>query len=369
MIKSLKTLRTGYTTGAVAAAASKAAVLILKGVFSNTVEIPFPDGQRVNFKVNNMAVKCSSGTTTAIASVIKNAGDDPDVTNGIEIVAEAKIKSSENNIIIKGGKGVGIVTKPGLPVQVGEHAINPVPKQMIKKAVNEALEKIFSNKKKGVEIIISVIDGENIAKKTINPRLGIIGGISILGTTGIVKPLSSEAWKATISATMNVARAAGCEEIVISSGRTSEKAHIKKYALPSESYVLMGDYLKYSLLEAKIHGFKRVHICAQWAKMLKIALSSPNTHVKYGILDITKVIEFLKYFISRQGAKNINLNCKFNTARQIYEFIINNFLEYNFLFKTVCIEAKRYAKEIVKDMDIIVHLVSYEGQIISDSEI
>jgi cobalt-precorrin-5B (C1)-methyltransferase len=226
-----------------------------------------------------------------MASIIKDAGDDPDVTNGAEIKAEARHQNTDKNtlssdfcplasVLIKGGKGVGIVTRPGLPVSVGETAINPVPRKMIKEAVMEAIIQSTDNRKQNtdktnlasdlcllysglergdcpsppradtgtavesglsptsaIEITISVVNGEELAKKTLNSRLGIIGGISILGTTGIVKPISSEAWTATITSSMDVAKAMGHDEIVLSAGRTSEKAHMKKYNLPEESYV------------------------------------------------------------------------------------------------------------------------------------
>ncbi|MBI5665128.1 MAG: cobalt-precorrin-5B (C(1))-methyltransferase, partial [Nitrospirae bacterium] len=318
-----KELRSGYTTGACAAAAAKAAALLLDEQCRQSnvgarralplqveyVDIPFPDGSRVKFKIHNSKLINDNSELTARASVIKDAGDDPDVTNGAEIVAEAKLKGSGvrgqgsemTRIIINGGKGVGTITKPGLSVPIGEAAINPVPRNMIKEAVMEAITAGSGVRGQGssknesianlkslplapcplplLEITISVPNGEELAKKTLNHRLGIVGGISILGTTGIVRPVSTEAWTATIASSMDVAKAMGHKEIVISAGRSSEKAHMKKYKLPEEVYVLMGDYLEYSLKEAVKHGFKNIHLCAQWAKMVKIAMATPQTHV------------------------------------------------------------------------------------------
>lgn len=243
-----KGLRSGYTTGACAAAAAKAAAMLLMsselGVQSLerilSVEIPFPDGSRVNFKIYNSKL-ITLNSKLATASVIKDAGDDPDVTNGAEIMAEVRIQDTGYRIqdkknhescimhhassifqlsplnfqlLIKGGKGVGIVTKPGLSVPVGEPAINPVPRKMIREAVMEGVQGFKGSRVQGVEVTISVTDGEILAKKTLNPRLGIVGGISILGTTGIVKPLSTEAWTASISSAMDVAVATGNHEIV-----------------------------------------------------------------------------------------------------------------------------------------------------------
>ncbi|RJQ51054.1 MAG: cobalamin biosynthesis protein CbiD [Nitrospiraceae bacterium] len=380
-------LRSGFTTGACAAAAAKAATLLITRHLSlvTEVEIPFPDGSRHKFKIQDSAFRIEGSTAVATASVIKDAGDDPDVTNGAEIAATVEVRSQKSEIrseqfenislIIKGGKGVGIVTKPGLPVPVGEAAINPVPRQMIKEAVREAIEDSYKLQdptpytlhptRCPLEITISVPMGEELAKKTLNSRLGITGGISILGTTGIVKPISTEAWTATISSSMDVAKAMGHREIVISAGRSSEKAHLKKYNLSEECYVLMGDYLEFSLREAKKHGFKKIHLCAQWAKMVKIAMATPQTHVRFGAIDIKKAVEFLQ---------NLNLELRvmsyeFNTAREIFDLINSRprSLTPN-PFTGVCNAARKYAEVITEGLPVSTHLVSYEGEIIASSE-
>ncbi len=377
-----KKLRSGYTTGACAAAAAKAATLLLMrnsecGMANaekiRNVEIPFPDGSRVTFKIHDAGFRMQENT--AYASVIKDAGDDPDVTNGAEIVAtvrsaEFRLRSTENpEIIIKGGKGVGIVTKPGLAVPVGEAAINPVPRRMIANAVMESVSADGSRiphsefRIPHLEVTISVSEGEALAKKTLNHRLGIIGGISILGTTGIVKPLSDEAWTATVSSSMDVARAMGREEVVLSTGRTSEKAHQKKYGLPEDSYVMMGDYTEFSLREAKQHGFKRVHLCAQWAKMIKIAMATPQTHVRHGALEAKRAAQFLSEIgIPIPGTKS------FNTSREIFDFLHSTGHDPLAALSKVCVRAKQYADEVASGAQVVVHLVSYEGEILADSE-
>jgi len=215
-----KALRSGYTTGACAAAAAKAAVLCLLGRDNpGTVEIPFPDGSRHAFAL------CRYGrpdADRALATVVKDAGDDPDVTNGAEIGAEVRWLDGPRpeQIVLTNGPGVGLVTKPGLPVAVGEPAINPVPRQMIRAAVAEALTG-SSRESDGLEVRIFVRDGEILAEKTLNRRLGVIGGLSILGTTGIVRPISAKAWTDTIEASMQVARAMGLTEAILATGRTS----------------------------------------------------------------------------------------------------------------------------------------------------
>ncbi|MBI5057225.1 MAG: cobalt-precorrin-5B (C(1))-methyltransferase [Nitrospirae bacterium] len=411
-----KHLRSGYTTGACAAAAAKAAALLVTRHPSpvTDVDIPFPDGSRVSFKIHHSELITLNSQLIARASVIKDAGDDPDITNGAEIAAEVKIQSTEHRaqsteppqqgdgaqspipnpqslILIKGGKGVGIVTKPGLPVPVGEAAINPVPRKMIEEAVREALldnsakvQKYKSAKAKDeksysetnissallhfctsvlLEVTISVPQGEELAKKTLNARLGITGGISILGTTGIVKPVSAEAWTATITSSMKVAKAVGLQEIVLSAGRTSEKAHMAEYNLPEESYVLIGDYLEYSLREAKKLGFKKIHLCAQWAKMVKIAMATPQTHVRFGAIDMRKAVEFLNSL-----GIAVPEDQEFNTAREIFDFINSSpVTRHLLLFSKVCAHAKIYAEEIADGIPVTTHLVSYEGKIISGS--
>jgi|SRR5208283_4464176 len=383
-----KKIRSGYTTGACAAAAAKAAAMLLlkDEIPVSGVDIPFPDGGRVKFIIHHYKFRSQDGVGRA--SVIKDAGDDPDVTNKAEIVAEARIKGVNERsdkrpnqssiahqfssaLIIKGGQGVGIITKPGLAIGVGESAINPVPRSMIRNAVMEAVSECttrnreqntinrFENKQwPVVEITISVPDGERLAKKTLNPRLGITGGISILGTTGVVRPLSSEAWTATIRASMDVAKATGCDEIVLSAGRASEKAHMKKYGLPEESYVMMGDYLKFSLLEAVRHKFKKIHLCAQWAKMLKIGMATPQTHVRHGIIDLRKAVEFL----IRLGI-NIPLQRNYNTGREILDCIMASSYNQQLALSRVCESARKYAEGIVTGTPVIAHLISYEGEI------
>ena len=423
-----KKLRSGYTTGACAAAAAKAAAILFlrnaectplspplargdnRGVVS--VEIPFPDGSRAPFKLHDAG--CRVQDNTAYASVIKDAGDDPDVTHGAEIRAEASwiadcalhsrehslalgaggVRSAEcPEVIIKGGTGVGTVTKPGLAVPVGEAAINPVPRRMIREAVEEAVREYKLTNPQSVyarvnecsarvqgtirnpklEITISVPAGEELAKKTLNHRLGIIGGISILGTTGIVKPLSEAAWTATITSSFDVAKALGREEVVLSTGRTSERAHQKKYGLPEDCYAMMGDYVEYALADAAKHGFSRVHLCAQWAKLVKTAMGTPQTHVRHGALEAERARDFLIDL-----GIGLPHDRAFNTTREIYDFINNPLAlmervgsvpeERNQSLSIVCKAAKRFAEGITSGIPVAVHLVSYEGVIVAESE-
>ncbi|MBI5633455.1 MAG: cobalt-precorrin-5B (C(1))-methyltransferase [Nitrospirae bacterium] len=389
-----KKLRTGYTTGACAAAAAKAAtMLLLQGQVATitSVKIPFPDGNRHAFSIQHLAFSIQNEKPIATASVIKDAGDDPDITNGAEIVAEVRLlplthpspsprsggfaeeKRGEGKgegdqlsfILLKGGRGVGTVTKPGLAVQVGEPAINPVPRRMIREAVGEALDKYPLPDGQAIEVTISVPNGEELATRTLNARLGITGGISILGTSGIVRPLSAEAWTASITAAMDVAIAMGCEEVVLSAGRVSEKAHMKKYNLPDEAYVMMGDYVEFSLAAAKKHNFKKIHISAHWAKLLKIAMRIPQTHVRHGAIDLGQTTLFLNTLLPGL----LDPTYEFNTAREIYD-VINSKpgAQSSEVYFRVCTMAKEYAEGIAADIPVTAHLVSYEGEIIAESK-
>ncbi|MBA4374532.1 MAG: cobalt-precorrin-5B (C(1))-methyltransferase [Thermodesulfovibrio sp.] len=274
------------------------------------------------------------------------------------------MRDDHNNtgLIIRGGTGVGTVTRPGLPVRIGEPAINPGPTRMIQEAVSEARKEANFSGMQGLEVTISVPDGERLAKKTLNSRLGIVGGLSILGSTGIVRPISTEAWTATISASMNVAMAMGHTEIVLSSGRTSEHAHMAHYKLPEEMYVMMGDYLEYALRAAAEHDFSRIHLSAQWAKMLKIAMVTPQTHVRHGALDTKKAAEFVKAL----GAPIDKDVSEFNTAREILDLLLasptNNT---GAILSSVCAAAKQFAESFTNGIPVTIYLISYEGTVIA----
>jgi cobalt-precorrin-5B (C1)-methyltransferase len=339
-------LRSGYTTGACAAAAAKAAAeLLLENNRKRWVEIPMPTGDRARFKLKTKKLEGDA----AYASVIKDAGDDPDVTHGAEIGAFVTLSVEKKGIEVKGGQGVGEVTKPGLPMKPGCPAINPVPMKMIRGAVREVL--VGSHPDKTVGVTVVVPEGEERAKKTLNARFGIIGGISILGTTGIVKPLSTEASKSTIRTSFDVAKAMGLREVVLSSGRTSEFTHMKAAGFPEEAYAMMGDHVEWSLKEVRRYGFKRLYIVAQWAKMVKIAMRIPDTHVLAGALSTKRTVSFLEKL-------GIDLPKKdYNTAREIFET-----LSAPELALRVCKKAEEYAHEI-SGLPVEAVLVTYERKI------
>lgn len=358
-------LRSGYTTGACAAAAAKAACLLLvEKTAPRSVDIPFPDGSRHGFVVH----RCEEGKDGfCAASVVKDAGDDPDVTNGAEIVAMvrffAETQGADNCVILEqgamllcGGEGVGRATKPGLAVRVGEPAINPVPRQMIGAAVLEGLGQATAQK---VQVIISVPRGRELAVKTLNRRLGIVDGLSILGTTGIVRPVSADAWTATIKASLDVAREAGLTDVVLSTGRTSEKGAQELLGLPEEACAMMGDYLEFSLREASGRGFARIHLAGMWAKIMKAALEIPQTHVRHGALEVADGAALLGRLGAEPGL--VARLREANTAREMYEVLAGE--GRGDLIRAVCVAARRYGEKVT-GRAVSVYLVDSRARVV-----
>ena len=307
-----KVLRHGYTTGACATAAARgAALMIARQELVSDVIIELPTGAAVTFQLQGQTFS----KTSAACFVVKDAGDDPDVTNGAELHAAvaltpARSQEKEQRILITGGTGIGRVTKPGLAVAPGEWAINPVPRRMIEEAVQD----VFPNGLLRVEI--SIPDGEARARKTLNARLGIIGGLSILGTTGIVRPISAKAWTDTLDAALDVAKACDCPTVVLSTGRTSEMAAQQHLAaLPEEAFIMMGDHVAYALRACQQRGFDRPMLACQFAKLLKIACGYENTHAAASELDLAT----LRKWAEGQGLPRqiLDLVANANTAREI----------------------------------------------------
>ncbi|MGF3522470.1 MAG: cobalt-precorrin-5B (C(1))-methyltransferase CbiD [Candidatus Bathyarchaeia archaeon] len=269
----MRFLKYGVSTGACAAAASKAAVVTLLHGSVERVVIPTPIGIRFEIPVRDSKKLADD---TAVATVIKNAGDDIDVTNGIEISATVKL-TDDGKITIHRGVGVGVVTKPGLQVSVGESAINPVPRKMIIDAVAEVLPK-----GKGAEVTITVPEGEKVAEKTQNNKLGIVGGISILGTTGVVKPLSMEACRRSLVPQLDVALARGYTRVFFVPGNIGERITKQLFNVADDQIVQTGDFVGYMLDKAVERGFKEVVLVGHSGKLVKLAAGIFNTHHKMG---------------------------------------------------------------------------------------
>jgi cobalt-precorrin-5B (C1)-methyltransferase len=273
-------LRSGYTTGACAAAAAQAATIaLLRQEAVSQVQTDLPDGKQVSFKVN----QCIFDQTRASCSVIKDAGDDPDVTHGAEIWATVSWKD-EPGINITGGEGVGLVTKPGLEISVGTAAINPVPQRMIERSVRKAAGNKLDGR--GIQVIISVPGGKKLARRTLNPRLGIVEGISILGTSGVVIPYSVSAYQACISQSMDVASACGCTQVVLTTGRRSEKFAQNELALAEECFVQAGDFIGYALEQCARRSFQKITLWGMTGKLSKLAAGHLYTNVSHSRVDI-----------------------------------------------------------------------------------
>ncbi len=269
-------LRRGWTTGACAAAAAKAAFAALLGAeFPDPVEIPLPGGGRAAFALAEAAL----GAGWASAAIVKDAGDDPDVTHGALIRVTVSRAAPASGLAFRAGPGVGTITRPGLPLPPGEPAINPGPRAMIRAALAE-----IATPDAVVEIAIP--DGERIAERTLNARLGIVGGLSILGTSGIVVPYSCAAWIAGIHQGIDVARAAGLPHLAGATGRTSEAAVRCLHGLPETALIDMGDFVGAMLKHLRRHPVPRVTVAGGVAKMTKLAQGRLDLHSARGAVDL-----------------------------------------------------------------------------------
>lgn len=282
-------LRRGWTTGACATAAAKSALsALLGGQFEDPVTITLPGGQEPAFALAHEA----RGAGYAEAGIVKDAGDDPDVTHGALVIARVTRGQTGEGVSFHAGAGVGTITKPGLPLPVGEPAINPVPRRMMTTVVEElaAAHGVAPD----FSITISVRDGEKLAERTWNKRLGILGGLSVLGTTGIVIPYSCSAWIHSIHRGIDVARAIGLTHVVGSTGNTSEKAAMARLGLPLEAYLDMGDFVGGLLKYLKAHPIERVTIAGGFAKMAKLAQGALDLHSGRSTVDLSFLAEMLQ---------------------------------------------------------------------------
>lgn len=267
-------MRHGWTTGSCATAATTAAyTALLTGEFPDPVTITLPKGQTPAFA---LAAERVHGDGRVMAAIVKDAGDDPDVTHGALIRSTVRALPAGSGVVFRAGPGVGTVTRPGLPLPVGEPAINPVPRQMMRDHVAETAARLGGTA--DVEIEVSVDHGEEIARSTWNPRLGILGGISILGTTGIVVPYSCSAWIDSIRRGVDVARAAGRTHVAGCTGSTSEKVAVAVHGLPEDALLDMGDFAGAVLKYVRRHPVDRLTVAGGFAKLSKLAAGHLDLH-------------------------------------------------------------------------------------------
>jgi cobalt-precorrin-5B (C1)-methyltransferase len=332
-------MRTGYTTGSCAAAASRAATLaLLSGEPVEQVTIHLPIGRDATFQVHRCHFLDSG---RVLCSVIKDGGDDPDVTHGSEICATvARGPQNQEGVAILGGPGVGTVTRPGTGIPVGDPSITRVPRRMITQSVLEAARSL--SVEAGFVVEISVPGGEELAKKTDNPRLGIEGGISILGTTGVVQPFSTAAWRASVNVSIDVAATNGVQQMVISTGTQSE-AFAKRYLnLPDMAYVDAGIFTGAALKRCVQRGIPRATLVGMIGKLSKIAMGKFVTHVAGNKVDT----EFLAALAAERGASEAAQEemRHATTARHFQELTISHSVMsvFDLICERVCIESQKH---------------------------
>ncbi|MFE3975432.1 MULTISPECIES: cobalt-precorrin-5B (C(1))-methyltransferase [unclassified Peribacillus] len=349
-------MRHGYTTGACSTAVTKAALTaLITGDALEEATISLPIGRDATFTIEKYEIS----ENAVSAETVKDAGDDPDATHLAHIISTVSW-SDAPGIILDGGTGVGRVTKPGLPVPVGEAAINPVPRKMILTTVQQTLEEFKINR--GVKVVISVPAGEEIAKKTLNGRLGIVGGISILGTRGTVVPFSSSAYMASIVQAISVAKASGCEHLVLTTGGRSEKYAMGLLQdLPEEAFIEMGDFVGFSLKQCKRQGIKKVSLVGMMGKFSKVAQGVMMVHSKSAPVDFG----FLSEIAHSVGAgDDLVLEIKnANTASQVGDMMsaINNFDFFNKLCESCCHSA---IKQVKGGIEMETAIYSLKGQLL-----
>lgn len=352
-----KTLRTGFTTGTSATAASKAAILsIINQSKIQNIEVKLPKGKSIMIPIHF----CEFGKEKARCSVIKDGGDDPDVTHGTEIIVDLSLTDKKNEIIIEGGDGVGIVTKPGLGLEINKAAINPVPKKMIIENLREVSENILKNH--GIQVIISVPKGKELGPKTDNPRIGILHGISILGTSGIVIPFSTASYAASIRQNLDVSIAMGNDTVVLTTGGRSEDFARKIIELPDHCFVQMGDFSGYTIQQCSKKNIKKAFIVGFIGKLAKMAAGVKQTHVKGSKIDM----KFLANLAQNCGANEtiIKKILAANTARHVSEIIKENKIEG--FFSQICTETYSHMKKLSDDkVSLEVILFDFDGEILA----
>lgn len=356
-------LKTGYTTGTCATAATKSALItLLTGEIQEVTGITLPNGEWVKIPLHSTVIEGDRVT----CSVLKDAGDDPDVTNGREIVSTVQLNLSHRGVRFLQGKGVGVVTLPGLGLEIGGPAINKTPRMMMKREIFIVMlhhqDKLPDQSlKTGVDVTISVPDGEEIAKKTFNPKLGITGGISIIGTSGIVKPFSSDAFIASIRREMQVAKALKCEHIVVNSGAKSERFVKQRYPdLSEQAFIHYGNFIGETINIASELGIKKLTLGIMIGKAVKLAEGSLDTHSKKVVMNKSFLIQLAEDAgCSVQTTEAIR---EITMARQLWEIIPSS--EMNF-FSLMIHKCYSVCKPLFPDGDLEVLLIREDGEILN----
>lgn len=356
-------LKSGYTTGACATAAAKAALLALLSRKEQTEsQITLPSGEQITLPVAYTEWAGCSATCT----VIKESGDDPDVTNHsrirvtVQLSPEASGCDDTGRVIFQAGEGVGTVTLPGLGLKVGGPAINATPRKMIR----QELIPLLPSPDSVAIVTVSVPGGEELAKRTFNPKLGIIGGISIIGTSGIVRPFSSDAFIASIRKEASVAKAIGCETLVINSGAKSERYLRSLYAsLPPQSFVHYGNFIGETLKIAADLGFKQVILGIMIGKAVKLAEGFLDTHSKKVVMNKGFLQDVAKEAKCEEAT--VDAINRITLARELWELLAEK--EQNRFFPLLLQKCKSYCAPILPDGELTLLLISEEGKVLYQS--
>lgn len=300
-------LRRGWTTGTCAAGAAKAAfAALVTGAFPDPVEVELPGGARPAFALATTTLEADS----ASAAIVKDAGDDPDVTHGALVRATVRCGAPGSGVTFLAGEGVGTVTRPGLPIPPGEPAINPVPRRMIAQGIADVARQ--AGVAADAEVEISIPGGEMLAKRTLNGRLGIVGGLSVLGTTGVVIPFSCAAWIHSIHRGVDVARAMGLSHVAGATGSASEAAVQALHDLPETALLDMGDFVGGTLKYLRAHPVAKVTIAGGVAKMTKLAQGLLDLHSKRGSADLTALAH-----LAREAGADLDLADRIGSANTV----------------------------------------------------
>ncbi|MES0809997.1 cobalt-precorrin-5B (C(1))-methyltransferase [Roseibium sp. SCPC15] len=347
-----KELRRGWTTGACATAAAKAAyTALLTGAFPDPVEITLPKGGTTDFVLTRHGIS----PTEAFATITKDAGDDPDVTHGALITSTVRVLAAGDGVHFRAGNGVGTVTRPGLPIPPGEPAINPVPRLMMQTAIAEVAAQFDAAG--DVEIEVSISGGAELAQKTMNPRLGIVGGLSVLGTTGIVRPFSCAAWIASIHRGIDVARAIGLTHVVGATGAASEDAVRARYDLDETAFLDMGDFAGGLLKYLRNHPVEKLTLAGGFAKFSKLAQGALDLHSARSSVDFS----FLQDLLKDAGASHeLHEDAgSANTAKEVLDRSLDENLDLSALLAK---RTKQAVRQILRDAPVSVEVLVTDRQ-------
>ena len=353
-----KKLRYGYTTGSSATAATKAALMYLLDDSKHDipeVTIKLPSGNPLTISVNSLEKKENS----VLASVIKDGGDDPDVTHGLEIYSKVSLRN-DSKINIFGGIGVGKVTKKGLPVAPGNSAINPVPLKMIRETVEEMLPEAF-----GADVEISVPKGEETAKKTLNAKLGIIGGISILGTTGIVKPMSEESWKASLAIELKMAlENAGNGEAIFLFGNRGKQYLSDNFDDNTSQAIVISNFVGYMFDRACEFEAKKIYFIGELGKFVKVAGGIFHTHSR--VSDAKMEILTANALLVEESTENMKKIMSSNTTEEATKYIEKTEV-YSLLAEKAKQKCEEYCRRNGWELEVETLIISAEKEVLGNS--